>query len=175
MVSIDALQQHYERCRRLFEDARSTSGLSYLGLDEPWRVERVPSREADRLVSSEHIQAVFSTSERSVDPRTVAPLLKAALEASSRISFIGNTRVTSVTRTARGRLVVHGVCDGAYSAEAYDHVANTLWHGRLEIDATLGLAPERPWLYRYKFGSRIRVALRPETPPLAHLRAWTLR
>ena len=108
---------------------------------------------------------MFRTSGRAVDPRTVAPLLREALRANPRVTFIGDTRVTHVTRCDRRRLVVHAHHDGVACAERYDQVANTLWHGRLEIDARLGLDPGRPWLYRYKFGSRIRVSLRPEGPP----------
>ena len=39
MVSVDELQRHYEHCRRFFEDASATSGLSYLGLDHGWHME----------------------------------------------------------------------------------------------------------------------------------------
>ena len=165
MVRVDELRRHYDDCRRFFEAARAATGLSYLAPDHGWRLEQLARSEAERLVSAEHFLAVFRTSERAVDPRTVAPLLREALHASSRVTFIGDTRVSNVTRSERARLVVHAHHDGVASAEPYDHVANTLWHGRLEIDARLGLAPARPWLYRYKFGSRIRVPLRPDGPP----------
>jgi hypothetical protein len=31
-------------------------------------------------------------------------------------------------------------------------VVNCLWEGRLAIDATMGIAPPRPWIYRLKYG-----------------------
>ena len=36
----------------------------------------------------------------------------------------------------------------------YDHVVNALWDGRLAVDATLGIRPKRPWLYRFRYGVR---------------------
>lgn len=165
MVDVDELRRHYERCRRLFEDTRQATGLSYLGLDEPWCMEELDRREVERLVSSEYFLAVFRTSERSVDPRTVAPLLRASLRCTPSINFIGDTRVSAVERNDAGALMVRAVREGIESVESYDHVANTLWHGRLEIDATLDLRPGRAWLYRYKLGNRIHVPLRRETPP----------
>jgi hypothetical protein len=41
--------------------------------------------------------------------------------------------------------------------EQYDHVVNALWDGRLAVDKTIGLQPERPWLYRVKHYLRVRV------------------
>ena len=165
MVGVDELERHYDRCRRLFEEMAAASGLSYLGLDEGWYIEQLARSEVDRLVSAEHFLTVFRTCERAVDPYTVGSLLREALRASPRITFLGDTRVTNVVRAGSGRLVVHADHGAVASAEPYEHVANTLWHGRLEIDATLGLGPSRPCLHRYKFANRIRLRLRPETPP----------
>jgi hypothetical protein len=39
---------------------------------------------------------------------------------------------------------------GSPSIEHYDHVVNALWDGRLAVDASIGLAPRRPWLFRVK-------------------------
>ena len=41
-----------------------------------------------------------------------------------------------------------------------------MWGGRLQIDAGLGLIPNRRWLYRFKFGIRLELrsgTLRPPT------------
>lgn len=53
--------------------------------------------------------------------------------------------------------------------ERYTCVVNASWGGRLAIDARMGLLPTRRWLYRYKFGIRLR--LRPGTrlPPTCTL------
>jgi hypothetical protein len=49
--------------------------------------------------------------------------------------------------------------------DAYDHVVNALWDGRLAVDASFGVRPKRPWLYRFRYGLRFdRMAL-PTIPP----------
>ena len=40
--------------------------------------------------------------------------------------------------------------------ERYDHVVNTLADGRLAVDKTAGVEPERAWLYRVKHFIRLR-------------------
>jgi hypothetical protein len=35
-------------------------------------------------------------------------------------------------------------------------VVNALWAGRLAVDATLGIVPDAPWVYRFKYGFTFR-------------------
>jgi hypothetical protein len=44
---------------------------------------------------------------------------------------------------------------GGRAEATYDHVVNALWDGRLAVDATAGMAPERPWVHRCKYGIRV--------------------
>jgi hypothetical protein len=165
MVDVDGLRAHYARCRRLFADAQARTGASYLGLDRAIGVDELTRAELASLVSPEHFVAMFRTSERAVDPRAVAGLLGAAALAHPLVQFVGGARVTGVSRQPRGQLAVAFQKDGHRHLERYDRVANTLWHGRLEIDATMGLPPGQPWLYRYKFANRVFVPLTPERVP----------
>jgi hypothetical protein len=165
MTEPDELEGHYRRCKELLEDACASTGLSYLGRDRTLLVERVPPRDVEELVAGDHFVAAFRTSERAVDPRAIADLLRAAVEASSRIRFIGNARVTDLAWSDAGRLRVSFRLHDEDHTETYDQVVNTLWHGRLALDAKLGLAPERDWLYRYKLGGWMNVPVRPETVP----------
>jgi hypothetical protein len=165
MVDVEGLKAHYARCQRLFAEVQARAGASYLGLDRTIGVDELPRAEMASLVSTEHFVTMFRTSERAVDPRTVAALLRGAALAHPRVQFVGRARVTGVSSRGRGRLAVAFQKDGHGHVEHYDRVANTLWHGRLEIDASMGLCPEQPWLYRYKFAHRVFVPLTAERVP----------
>src|SRR5262245_25079548 len=165
MTSAEELARHYDQCKKLFADACSSTGLSYLGGERTLLAEKIPTREMAKLVSSDYFLSVFRTSERAVDPRAVGDMLRAAMLANPRIRFIGNTQVSNVAWTDTDRLRVYFRLNGDELTETYDQVANTLWHGRLEIDAKLGLAPQRGWIYRYKLGGWINSPIGPETVP----------
>jgi hypothetical protein len=149
------LEQHYDHCRRLFDDACSATGLSYLGRDRRLLVEEVPLREGAGLISHDQFLRLYRTSERAVDVRAIADRLAAAVRTSPRIRFRSGATIVSVTKPKPEKLCVAFRQGGAGHCETYDHVANTLWHGRLEIDSTYGMIPERSWIYRYKMGAWI--------------------
>ena len=159
MVATDELAAHYARCRALLEDACASTGLSYLGADRTLRADPMPADEIDTIVDPAHVESVFRTSERAVDPRVIAVRLREAVAASGRITFIGRVRVSGAARVAGDRIRVSFRSDGVEHAETYDQVANTLWHGRLGVDATMGLKPPRRWIYRYKVGGWLPLPL----------------
>ncbi|HJQ85116.1 MAG TPA: FAD-dependent oxidoreductase [Candidatus Binatia bacterium] len=165
MTTPAALAAHYAHCRRLFADAQRSTGLSYLDLDRSLVAEEISRPELEALLDPEHFVTAFRTSERAVDPRAIADRLVAAVHASPRIRFVRNARVTDLARGRGAGLRVSFHVDGAEHVETYDQVANCLWHGRLAIDARLGLAPEREWIYRYKVGGWLKVPVPPETVP----------
>ncbi len=152
MVDVETLEAHYHRCARLFADASAATGLAYLGADRALLAERCSPGETARIVSRDHCVAAFRTSERAVDPRAIAQRVREALAASSRVRFHGSTEICGIAWTDDRRLRVACRHEGHDRAETYDHVVNALWQGRLAIDASLGLAPAREWLYRYKIG-----------------------
>ncbi|MEA2572019.1 MAG: hypothetical protein QOI24_4020 [Acidobacteriota bacterium] len=166
MVSMDELKAHYAKCQRLFHDLHVASGQRYLGVDQSLQIEELNASEMDSLVSREYFVAMFRTSERAVDPRTVAALLREAALANPRIHGVWGARISAVNIIDGGRLAVSFRKDGEDYVEAYDQVANTLWHGRLSIDATMGLGQEHPWMYRYKFANRVLVPIDGEIPSI---------
>jgi hypothetical protein len=166
MVGVDELKQHYQDCGRIFSELQEATGHAYLDIEKQMFVEELQRHEVDDLVDGQHFKTAFRTSERSVDPRPLAAALRSAVAAEPRINFLGSARVLAVDSDAPSRLtVVWRAADGDRRRESYDHVANTLWHGRLEVDAGIGVAYERPWLYRYKFGNRVFVRLHSEALP----------
>jgi len=112
-----------------------------------------------------YFAAAFITSELSVDPRSLAPRLRAAVLDEPRITFIGGAFVESVERRKNGGYFVAFSNKGDQQAGPYDQIVNALWDGRLAIDRTLGIVPKRSWIYRHKFGNRINVRLAPDELP----------
>ena len=166
MVEVDRLRAHYAGCKRILDDMHAASGAEYLGIERTVEAEQLTQSEMDQLVDGDYFLAMFRTNERAVDPRTVAPLLREAVRANPRIRFVGGARVTDLAWRDDGALNVMFEKDGQRYVERYDQVANTLWHGRLSIDARVGLHPEMPWMHRYKFANRVHVALGPEIPSI---------
>lgn len=159
MTDAADLERHYQHCQRLFDDACSATGLAYLGRERRLIVEEVSVEEMAGLVSPHQVLRLYRTSELAVDVRAIADRLSAAVRATSRIRFRSGASISSVTQPGDGKLCVAFRVGGAEHREIYDHVANTLWHGRLEIDSTYGLTPERGWIYRYKLGGWINVPM----------------
>jgi hypothetical protein len=165
MVNVDDLRAHYARCAQLFDEAMDAGADPYLGIDRRVIAEELSPSELEALVNPEYFVAMFRTSELGVDPRTVAMLLRRRVLSEPCINFIGATRVTDVSFGDRGRLRVTFTREMHPCHDVYDHVANALWHGRLEIDDRVGLRPDQPWSHRYKFGNRVFVSLAGSTLP----------
>jgi hypothetical protein len=153
------LELHYGSCQRLFDEACSATGLSYLGRERRLMVEKVSIEEMAGLVAPHQCLRLYRTNELAVDVRGIADRLSAAVRASPRIRFRSGASVLSVTRSGAEKLCVAFRDSGTEQRENYDHVANTLWHGRLEVDSTYGLTPERGWIYRYKLGGWINLPM----------------
>jgi glycine/D-amino acid oxidase-like deaminating enzyme len=165
MTSVEELEQHYGRCKALFDDACSAAGRSYLNGERTLVAEKLSRVEMENVIEADFFLAVFRTSERAVDPRGIALLLREAVDANPRIRVVANAHVTNAAWADSGQLVCSFRLEDEEYSEAYDQVASTLWHGRLAIDACLGLAPKSGWIYRYKLGGRINTSIRLETIP----------
>ncbi|HEX3085957.1 MAG TPA: FAD-dependent oxidoreductase, partial [Pyrinomonadaceae bacterium] len=72
MVDVDGLRAHYASCQKLFAEMQALEGGSYLGLDRAIQIEELSRNEMETLVSPEYFVTMFRTSERAVDPRTIA-------------------------------------------------------------------------------------------------------
>lgn len=100
--------------------------------------------------------AGFHVPERSVQTNWVADQLCAALSAQPGIRLRMNTRVTAVAPVA-------GI-DGPWrvattdQTEPFDTVINALWHGRVDIDRTAGVALPFEWSNRYRLSLFVRTS-----------------
>ena len=168
-LSVADIASHFERVEDILAETEAALGARYLGrcFDHPFT--RLAANEIARHYDGEQVAAVFRTRERCVDTWRLAGRLRAAVRATPGIRVRSGCTVRNL-RQDDGRFVVSlASADGNRFDDTYRCIVNALWGGRLAIDAGIGLLPRRRWLYRYKFGIRLR--LRPGTrlPPTCTL------
>lgn len=164
MVPAAALAGHFSRVAALFRDAREDPQARYLGLAESFVCEALGERDLARHFDTDSVVAAYRTNERSIDPRALAALLRAAVLAEPRIRLHALHAVTRASAGDDGRVVLEVEHEGAVRREVYDRVANACWEGRLALDASFGVTPARAWLHRFKLGAWITT--RGPAPPL---------
>jgi len=151
LLSPDAIQAHLGATHALGTEL-GTRRRDYLGRDALEPPVRLPSVEPH--FSPEAVAAAFRTPELAIDPEVLARSVRERLRTDPAIRLVMRATVTGVERTNTGG-VVRFVVDGQAEQDAYDHVVNALWDGRLAIDATAEITPDRPWLFRVKHYLRL--------------------
>jgi hypothetical protein len=170
-LSLEAITGYFARIARLYEEISDSLGVRYL--DRPHGPFFSPLSDT-QIAEHYHpasLSACFATIERSVDARRLAERLRAVVRSQPEIHLRTGCTVTAVRRARPAVWEVDFDRDGSRHCDGHDVVVNCLWDGRLAIDAGLGLVPRRPWLYRYKFGVRLKLApwmRRPPTVTLVH-------
>jgi hypothetical protein len=121
----------------------------YLSDPSNTRVFPLSRAELDSVADTRNITAGFRVPERSVRTSWIADRICATLSAEPGVTPRMDARVTSATPVGPvdGSWCVQ--CEGG-GGEIFDVVVNALWHGRLAIDLTAGLAPEGEWSNRYR-------------------------
>jgi glycine/D-amino acid oxidase-like deaminating enzyme len=127
--------------------ARQHNAMDYLGDAGDLTCRRQEPEEVSDSFDSALIEGVVKTPERSIDVKSIAKALRAALAAEPKITFLAETRILSVTPDG-GRLAVAWDKDTLLA----DHVVNAAWTGRLVLDRTMGLEPAGAVFHRLKFG-----------------------
>lgn len=129
------------------------------------------SAEAIRLTPSELaaisdtplIVAGFRTPERSLSTIAVADKLTAALRSEPGIELRLGQFVESALPADSDDGPWRISCT-SHVEDTFDWVINALWHGRIAVDAKLGLAPAEPWSHRYRVSAFVRSAARVAIP-----------
>lgn len=152
------IEAYFHRIEALHGELSRSLQSTYLDTPAGPFFAPLPSSSIEQHYNAERILAAYSTIERSVDPIPLAERLRAAVRAVPEIRLRTGCTVRRVTARASGGLDVEFESAGDTHGESYRAVVNALWSGRLGIDAGLGLAPRRPWIYRYKFGIRLTLA-----------------
>jgi hypothetical protein len=160
MISVEEVESHLLTCSAIAQEAYGED-TEYFGAD----CRRTPTRLShyDGLFDPNTIVAAFQTPEIGIDTEALASHVRARLASESKIRCVLRADVFNVA-VADSRAEVDFAISGERFREGYDHVVNTLWDGRLAIDATVGILPTRPWLFRIKHYLRGRSAR--DTQPL---------
>ena len=156
MLDPAQVRHHFEAVAAEYLGLRDAMNGNYLGDRSRFVFESLAPGEWRRHHDSEQVRAAFRTCERALDPHRVRDLLIAALQDEERIQFCPRTTIRSVRR--REPSAGYDLITAAGDHQAYDHVVNALWGGRLAVDASLGLSPARPWFWRYKLAIHIQGA-----------------
>jgi hypothetical protein len=127
----------------------------YFGVDcrdAPYRMQSY-----DEFFDPRSIVAAFRTPEIAISAASLAAIVRSHLFAEPDIRCILGATVRRVTIRDSG-IEVGFERAGESLSEGYDQVVNALWDGRLAIDATAGIMPQRPWSFRLKYDVHVRQA-----------------
>ena len=164
LLGVAEVENHFRASHEIALEESKGIPLDYFGSDYRVPPSRLSPAECQSLFDRRLVAAAFKTREVGIDPQILSALVRTRLSSDSRIRCILRAQVHGVKQNAR-RLTVNFDISGSSARERYDHVVNTLWDGRLAIDKTAGLEPERPWLYRVKHYLRLRAPALASTVP----------
>jgi len=136
---------------RLVQEAAHGRREAYFGLDLSPAPRRWGAEQRGAMFNPEMVLDVFDTPEVAINPESVAPGLTACIADHPGIEVRLGSYVSRAEREGDAIRVTSTGADRR-STEAFDHVVNALWDGRLALDETIGLKPDRPWLHRLKYG-----------------------
>jgi hypothetical protein len=154
-LTIDEIETYFKSTHAIAAEEGQGAQPDYFGSDYRVAPTRMPKAERESLFDGRAVTAAFKTSEIAIDSAALAAIVRARLSADAKIQCLLQARVHGVEPTGDG-VVVDFEKAGQLERSRYDHVVNALWDGRLAIDKTAGLEPERAWLYRVKHYLRLR-------------------
>jgi hypothetical protein len=152
LLGIEEIRAHFDAVQNHYRELIDKTGLSYLNIRSDDVFQEIKGNQAEHGFDQQTVPYLFKTLEKSVNIRKVAERLRECIRQSNSINFHSNTRVESVKRLLGSRLKLTFCKGNNGESDSYDHVVNAAWFGRLAIDQTLDLIPQRPWLYRFKNG-----------------------
>jgi FAD dependent oxidoreductase len=139
----------------------------YFGNLPSYSSRQLSKAEFESLANPENTVAAFRVPERSVQTQIVAELYSAALTDTAGIDLKTNCTVTNVAPEDTDNGVWQVDCetvDGPKTYQGYDCVINALWHGRMAIDAKVGIAPAGTWSNRYRVSLFVKTKKAVQTP-----------
>lgn len=157
IIDAPGLAKHYSAVQRLYEAAMEDGrrDLDYLG-DRPVQLWRPLDKGEASAYHKAMVHAGFATVERALDTDGLCDKLAAVVGDTTKIRWVGNTRVEGVAEKGSG-FEVYGRGPGHRWADRFDFVVNAAWTSRVAIDQSIGIAPPPGHLLRLKY--RVIVAL----------------
>ena len=138
------LEAHYNAV------TRETNGDRYVG-ETPTRLWTVTEPGSyGSLLRPDQVAGTVDTAEVALDTRALRGILRDALHGHPLVTAEYGCSVHEATRAGNGFRVSGTRGEEPWAAEA-GVVVNCLWTSRLQLDAQLGLAPERPCVHRLKY------------------------
>lgn len=138
---------------------------SYFGIDLCAAPERLTQTGLESCFDPAYAAAGFYTPEIAIDTAAVAKLIRRRIEEDPGIHVRTNRVVTAVENDdASLRVRSIGIDSDDEESETFATVVNALWDGRLAIDATRGVHPDRKWIHRLKYGIRFHLVDAPSLP-----------
>ncbi|MEO1168060.1 MAG: FAD-dependent oxidoreductase [Pseudomonadota bacterium] len=150
LLSADQVADHLAETSNDIRIAAGPERADYFGFDPAREPRRLSDSEKAAFFDDETIVAAFETPEIAIATAPLWALLRERLAADPRIEILTDTDVERVGNGGDGLTVYSSA-----AAEPFDHVLNASWGGRLAIDKTMDLLPDRDWLFRYKCGIRL--------------------
>ena len=155
LLSVEEIEQHFRRSHAIAMEESRSSVLDYFGGDYRTPPVRLSEGECGALFDRRRVAAAYRTAELSIDPEALAAIIRSCLSADPKIRCVLRTRVLGAMPDESG-VTIDVEMAGCRSRERYNHVVNALWDGRLAVDLSAGIQPERPWQYRVKHFLRLR-------------------
>jgi hypothetical protein len=165
LLTPEAFERHARRVSAWIAAESEGEDFSYFGSDLHRAPERLTDAELKAAYETDTTAAAFSTVEVSIDPEALARLVRRRLAVEPSISCLTNRNVVAVKEGERHMTVISAQ-NGSLDEEGYDYVVNTLWTGKLGIDAQLGLVPSHPWCFRFKYFIRAAAGVARNVPSL---------
>jgi hypothetical protein len=147
------VREHYERIQARYRDLVAQEGsYSYLN-ERPDRLFSFDLPQAATAISRRYAEPLVQTVEVAVELSAFCGLLRAVVAAHEQIECQFGIEVKAVEPTACGGWKAIGVAlsDQSPWHGAGDVVVNCLWDGRLQVDRSVDLVPDRPWVHRLKY------------------------
>lgn len=151
MLDADEVREAFSRLQRAFANYRDDHPVNYLGESPRTLFSVAPMTDLREGIDRQYVPALINTCEVALDLGAFRSILKAALDERTVIEQRYDRTVEIVSRTPNGFLVEGIDRLGQAWRQQGDIVVNCLWEGRLQIDHTMGIAPDRKWVYRLKY------------------------
>jgi len=163
--SVDQVSQYLAAVHRLIAEATDGRPNAYFGRDLSQKPRRWSLAEREAEFDCDIVPAVFESPEVAINPVALTQALRERIYSDRRIEVRLAHTVLSVKDIDHP--VVISRDSGGTVRQRFDHVVNALWDGRLAVDETLGLRPDRPWLHRLKYGVSFYLPENAKKPPSA--------
>ena len=152
LLSPDEIADHLSNCCGFARD-EVEGKADYFGMD--FREPPTPLAGYGNVFDDRTVARVFRTAEIAIDTEVMAATVRQGVVRYPNIRCVLRANIKRVATTDRQAEVFFSIAEDEFR-QSYDHVVNATWESRLAIDATVGVQPPRPWLFRLKHYIRVR-------------------